>query len=166
MLWAKFQRQRQSSLLWEDGTAFIAYKLRILFALSSVSRLSKLQALFFHGIMKSKPCMGAMRDWQMKKSRPSWATWLTHSCGWLRVEFWFVFVLNIFWLGCTACEILVPWPGIEPVPPALAAQSLNHWTARRSPREGSLGLGFPFWAHGCCQNLFPLKQETCRKLQT
>ena len=26
--------------------------------------------------------------------------------------------------------ILVPGPGIEPVPPALEAWSLNHWTAR------------------------------------
>ena len=29
-----------------------------------------------------------------------------------------------------ACGILVPRPGIEPVPPAVEAQSLNHWTAR------------------------------------
>ena len=30
-----------------------------------------------------------------------------------------------------ACGILVPQLGIEPVPPALGVQSLNHWT-----REG------------------------------
>ena len=24
----------------------------------------------------------------------------------------------------------VPWPGIEPMPPALEVQSLNHWTIR------------------------------------
>ena len=35
-----------------------------------------------------------------------------------------------FWLHCVACEVLVPWPGIKPVFPALEAQSLNHWTAR------------------------------------
>ena len=29
-----------------------------------------------------------------------------------------------------ACRILVPRPGIEPVPPAVEAGSLNHWTAR------------------------------------
>ena len=28
---------------------------------------------------------------------------------------------------------LVPRPGIEPVPPALGAQSPNHWTAREVP---------------------------------
>ena len=28
---------------------------------------------------------------------------------------------------------LVPWPGIEPGPPALGAQSLDHWTTRLSP---------------------------------
>ena len=30
-------------------------------------------------------------------------------------------------------EILVPRPGIEPVPPAMEAQSLNHWTTREYP---------------------------------
>ena len=29
-----------------------------------------------------------------------------------------------------ACGTLVPQPGIEPVPPAVEVQSLNHWTAR------------------------------------
>ena len=32
-----------------------------------------------------------------------------------------------------ACGILVPRPGIEPSPPALEAQSVNHWTAREVP---------------------------------
>ena len=30
---------------------------------------------------------------------------------------------------------LVPWPGIEPGPLALGAQSLSHWTSRKVPRE-------------------------------
>ena len=29
-----------------------------------------------------------------------------------------------------ACEILVPQQGIESVPPAVEAQSLNHWTTK------------------------------------
>ena len=29
--------------------------------------------------------------------------------------------------------ILVPQPGIEPTPPAVQAQSLNHWAARAFP---------------------------------
>lgn len=28
---------------------------------------------------------------------------------------------------------LVPWPGIEPSPPALGAQSLSHQTTRKDP---------------------------------
>ena len=31
--------------------------------------------------------------------------------------------------------ILVPGPGIEPVPPAVEARSLKHWTAREVPRS-------------------------------
>ena len=33
-----------------------------------------------------------------------------------------------------ACGILVPRPGIKPMPPALEAQHLNHWTAREVPQ--------------------------------
>ena len=33
------------------------------------------------------------------------------------------------------CEIRVPWPGIEPVPPEVEVQSLNHWTARDVPAQ-------------------------------
>ena len=39
----------------------------------------------------------------------------------------FCFVWFGGFFGHAACEILVPWPGIEPVPPALEAQSLKHW---------------------------------------
>ena len=39
-----------------------------------------------------------------------------------------------FWLPHEACGILVPSPGIEPVPPALGAWSLNHWASREVPR--------------------------------
>ena len=41
----------------------------------------------------------------------------------------------IFFSHCTAweCRVLVPQPGIEPVPPAVVEQSLNHCTAREVP---------------------------------
>ena len=35
-----------------------------------------------------------------------------------------------FWLQCTACKILVPWPGIKPGSTAVKVPSPNHWTAR------------------------------------
>ena len=38
-----------------------------------------------------------------------------------------------FWLHHRACRIIVPWSGIEPRPPVLGAQSLNHWTTREVP---------------------------------
>ena len=38
-----------------------------------------------------------------------------------------------FWPHCEACGILVPQPGIEPVPSATTVQSLNHWTAGEFP---------------------------------
>ena len=45
----------------------------------------------------------------------------------------FLFFFLFFWLHSTACGILVPWPGIEPLPPAVEAQSLNHWTTGEVP---------------------------------
>ena len=32
---------------------------------------------------------------------------------------WFLFFFKLFWPHPAACGILVPWPGIKPVPPAL-----------------------------------------------
>ena len=34
-----------------------------------------------------------------------------------------------------ACGILVPRPGLEPVPPPVEARSLNHWTGREVPEN-------------------------------
>ena len=48
--------------------------------------------------------------------------------------FWFVWFC--FFDGATALRILVPWPEIESVSPAVEVQSLNHWTAREVPIFG------------------------------
>ena len=50
--------------------------------------------------------------------------------------------LVFFWLRHVACGILVPQPGIEPVPPAAEAQSPNRWTAREVPHLIFLTLKF------------------------
>ena len=42
--------------------------------------------------------------------------------------------IKIIFFGCVACGILVPWPGIEPVPLASAAWSLNPWDHQGSPQ--------------------------------
>ena len=42
----------------------------------------------------------------------------------------FQFYLFIFWTCCEACGMLIPRPGIEPVPSAVKTQSPNLWTAR------------------------------------
>ena len=38
-----------------------------------------------------------------------------------------------FWPCQMACRILIPQPGIEPMLPAVEAQSPNHWTTREVP---------------------------------
>jgi len=45
-----------------------------------------------------------------------------------------------FFFGPKACEILVPWPGIETVPPAVEAGTGNHRTTREVPPLHSISL--------------------------
>ena len=47
--------------------------------------------------------------------------------------FFGVFIFCVFLASQHAGGILVPRPGIEPVPPAVEAQSLNRWTSREVP---------------------------------
>ena len=48
----------------------------------------------------------------------------------LFLQFLFSFSCYLFWeVHPIACRILVPWPEIKPLPPALEVQGLNHWTA-------------------------------------
>ena len=49
-------------------------------------------------------------------------------------KIWTLFLLFI-WLRCAACGTLVPQPGVKPVPPAVEAWSLNHWTTREVPEH-------------------------------
>ena len=42
---------------------------------------------------------------------------------------------NFFLPYHDACGILVLWPGIEPVPPAVETWSFNHWTTREVPQN-------------------------------
>ena len=43
----------------------------------------------------------------------------------------FMCLFLFYYFGVTACRILVPQPRLEPMPLAMKAQSLNHWTARQ-----------------------------------
>ena len=45
----------------------------------------------------------------------------------------YLYLFFFFWPHCVACGILVPQPGIEPVPSAVKVLSPNHWTSREFP---------------------------------
>ena len=54
-------------------------------------------------------------------------------------------VVSWFWPCHLACEILVPQPGIEPMPSVVKGQSPNHWTTRELSkmqvfREGIISI--------------------------
>ena len=51
------------------------------------------------------------------------------------------FILILFiWPHCVTCRILVPWLGIELMPPGMEAQNHNPWTAREVPKFDCLTL--------------------------
>ena len=78
--------------------------------------------------------------------------WLVNPLG--GILLYFILFLKIFGHTVQHVGVLVPWPGIEPAPHALEAQSLNHWTTRQgdfkkhpwpfsTPRDFNLiGLGW------------------------
>ena len=53
---------------------------------------------------------------------------------------------------------LVPWPGIEPQPPALGVRSLSHWTTREVPDYIFL-LKFHKYLQNWCYSLFSYNIE-------
>ena len=59
-------------------------------------------------------------------------------------------VVFFFWPHHTACRVLVPWSGIEPVPPAVRVRSLNHWTAGKS-------FLYFFWSYFLLSNTMVLE---------
>ena len=61
----------------------------------------------------------------------------------------FVLFCFCFWPHCVACRILFPWPGTEPGPSTVKAQSPNHWTTREFPM---CFLWFPLfiWLYTVC----------------
>ena len=54
----------------------------------------------------------------------------------------YIFFFFFFWLHRVACGILVPQPGIEPVPSAVKVQGPNHWTVREFPLVCVFNLEF------------------------
>ena len=54
-----------------------------------------------------------------------------------------IFFFFFFWPYSAACRILVPWPGIEPVPPAMEAQSLKPLDHQGSPASEEILAPLP-----------------------
>ena len=86
----------------------------------------------------------------------------------------------LFWVLVAACRIfgcstwdLVPWPGIEPGPPALGAQSLSLWAARKVPKKIYLdfyknlvlseGVLFCLGSSSCSWHLSEMRRDRNKK---
>ena len=80
-------------------------------------------------MLSSEYCAFASED-EPECLKLFWKCWLL-SLG----DGFFVVVFGFGVLGGRAeCRVLVSRAGIEPMPPAVEARSLNHWTTREAPR--------------------------------
>ena len=59
--------------------------------------------------------------------------WLFHSEPFTGSPAYFIYLFLFYFFDWVACRILVPWPGVEPMPPAVEAWLPDHWTAREVP---------------------------------
>ena len=92
--------------------------------------------------------INAFRDlmfWKHLHCTPAMTTHPTPHFGFLPMEVGFqrdtsLFSLSFGCLSCMARGILVSWLGMEPMPPAVEEQSLNHWTTKEVP-----GISFKIW---------------------
>ena len=64
---------------------------------------------------------GVLQFMGSQRVRHDWATELN----------WYIYMIP----HSTACGVLVLWPGIKRVPPAMEAQISNHWTTRECPLQ-------------------------------
>ena len=80
----------------------------------------------------------AVMHWTWVGGLPTWPWRLEKTfMNWIIHRLVFFFFKHLFiWLSpglCCGTWDLVPWPGIEPRPPALGAGHLTHWAAREVP---------------------------------
>ena len=69
-------------------------------------------------------------------------------------RYFFYLFIWLCWVLVAACRLfscniwdLVPWPRIEPGPPALGAQSLSHWTTTEVPIISKLYVRWQYFIH-------------------
>ena len=72
---------------------------------------------------------------------PKGWNFLNWSCDVIFFFFFFVILFSV----AAACTILSSPPGIEPVPPAIEAESPNHWAIREVPGAAVLNAGSASW---------------------
>ena len=62
------------------------------------------------------------------------------------------------------CRLLVPWPGIEPVPRAVDVQSLNHWATREVLLFAPFSRNFLWKNFNCTKGSSHVMSPVCSSL--
>ena len=84
-------------------------------------------------------CMWILYHWATSEARTCYSSFLRYLLIHLFIWLYQILVVacRIFSFGMWTLSFgiwdLIPWPGIEPIPPVLGAWSLSHWTTREIP---------------------------------
>ena len=77
---------------------------------------------------------------------------------------YFLLSFFLFCLCCEACEIFVPWRGIQPVPPlppALKVRNLNNWSTRKSLSQDIEYSSLCYTVGSCCLSILYIIVCSC-----
>ena len=78
-----------------------------------------------HGVAQSRTRLSDWTDWPMRCK-------MITTISLVNIHH-LTFSPSLLWPCCRAFGISFPWPGMEPMPPAVEAHNLKHWTAREVP---------------------------------
>ena len=88
------------------------------------------------GVCEASAASGCLREARPSADPKALISGFNFTTWWQLTSLWCpqcIFLFFFFLPHPVVCRILVPQPGIKPMPPAMRAQSLNHWTTREVP---------------------------------
>ena len=119
----QFCKPWYGSLYWFHCNRFNTEKTKPKAIGANVLVQVRIQSIF----TTSKQVRGSQSKWVTKHFPLAWDILVPHQAAlYFRIFLFFFF-------GLPVCGILIPPPGVEPVPLALEGQSPNHWTTRKFP---------------------------------
>ena len=116
-----------------------------------VTSLSMIISGSIHGAAKVITSLFLMAMWKPGMLQSMGSQSWTRLSDWTELNGQITPPVLFFFFRCMTCRILVPWPGIELMPPAVEAWNPIHWTVREvleQPHFWLFGMPFPLLVLG------------------